>query len=286
MESLSFDLSEFYRKLHSLVEIETFFNMIHVLGVDIGSVFLKAVVCADQTIRAYAINLSKGNYKETAEKTIKDALEKANLSFEAISYTVATGYGASRVSSFNETVTDISCQGKGINHLFPSVRTVIDIGGQFSKVIKLDDEGRVTNFILNEKCAGGSGRFLQIIARLLHISVEEIGPLSLKSQKAVDFNTGCAVFAESEAISRIAEGALKEDILAGVHKAMASKIVNLVDRVELVGDCALTGGGAKDIGLVKTLEVTLGMSLLVPEEPKISAAFGAALIAQERTSSI
>lgn len=260
--------------------------MVHVLGVDIGSIFSKAVVCNHQTLTAYAVIPSGGNYKETAKKVVKNALGEANLSFEQISYTVATGYGASSVSLCNEAVTDISCQGKGIYHLFPSARTVIDIGGQFSKVIRLDDAGRVTNFILNEKCAGGSGRFLQIIARLLHIDVNEIGPLSLKSQKPVDFNTGCAVFAESEGISRVAEGALKEDILGGIHKAMASKIINLVERAGLIRDCALTGGGAKDIGLVKTLEESLGLNTYVPEEPQISGAFGAALIAFEKAYSI
>jgi predicted CoA-substrate-specific enzyme activase len=259
--------------------------MVHVLGVDIGSVFSKAVVCADQTVKAFAFIPSKGNYKEAAEKVVRDALKKTNLPFEDISYTVATGYGASSVSSSKQAVTDISCQGKGIHHLFPSVRTIIEIGGQFSKVIKLDDAGRVTNFILNEKCAGGSGRFLQIIARLLHIDIEEIGPFLFKSQNPVDFNTGCAVFAESEAISRIAEGALKEDILAGIHQAMASKIINLIERAGLVKDCTLTGGGAKDIGLVKTFEASLGINLYIPEEPQISAAFGAALIAEERLRS-
>jgi len=255
--------------------------MIHVLGVDIGSVYSKAVICCDQNIKAYAIIPSGGNYKETAEKVVHEALRKAYLPFDHISNIVATGYGASSVSSSRHITTDISCLGKGIIHIFPSVRTIIDIGGQFSKVIKLDGDGRVINFILNEKCAGGSGRFLQIIARLLHIGIEEIGPLSLRSQKPVDFNTGCAVFAESEAISRITEGASKEDILAGIHKAMASKIINLIERAGLVMDCALTGGGAKDIGLVKTLEESLGVILSVPEEPRILAAFGAALMAYE-----
>jgi len=260
--------------------------MFHILGIDMGSIFSKAVICANQSVTAFVIHPSGGNYKETAERVITEALRKANLSFEEISYTVATGYGASSVPLFNDTVTDIFCQGKGIYHLFPSVRTVIDIGGHLSRVIKLDDAGRVTDFVLNEKCAGGSGRFLQIIARILQINIDEIGKLSLKSQKPVDFNTGCAVFAESEALSRIAAGALKEDILAGIHKAISSKIINMIERVELAGDCALTGGGAKDIGLIKTLEDSLGMSLLVPQEPQLSAALGAAVIAWEKVSSI
>jgi predicted CoA-substrate-specific enzyme activase len=155
---------------------------------------------------------------------------------------------------------------------------VVDIGNQFSKAIKLDEAGRVANFVLNEKCAGGSGKFLQLIARILRVRVEEIGALSLRSTKPVDFTTGCAVFAESEAVSRIAEGALPEDILAGVHKAMASKIANLVVRIGLVEACVVTGGGALDIGLVRTVETELGTKVLVPAKPQISAALGAALL--------
>ena len=255
--------------------------MDYFLGVDIGSGFSKAIVLADGTAIAHALVPSAGNYRQAAEKVMADALWKANLSSDRVSYTVATGYGASCLSCSNEVLTDISCQAKGISHLFPSVRTVIDIGAQFTKVIKLDDAGRVTGFILNEKCAGGSGRFLQIIARVLQIDLDEIGELSLKSQNPVDFNTGCAVFAESEAVSRIAEGVPKEDILSGVHKAMASKIINLVERIGPEKDCALTGGGAKDFGLVKTLEKSLGMGLSVPEKPQISAALGAAMVAKE-----
>src|SRR5208283_4140465 len=154
-------------------------------------------------------------------------------------------------------------------------RTVIDIGAQFSKAIRVDGAGRITNFVLNEKCAGGSGRFLQVIARILHMTLEEISEVSLMSKSPVEFTTGCAVFAESEAVSRIAEGALPADILAGVHKAIASKIANLVTRVGLVPECAVTGGGAKDRGLVRTLEAELGSEIVVPEEPQITAALGA-----------
>jgi predicted CoA-substrate-specific enzyme activase len=139
----------------------------------------------------------------------------------------------------------------------------------------------VANFILNEKCAAGSGKFLQVIARILHIDLEEIGPLSSTSTKPVEFTTGCAVFAESEAVSRIAEGALPGDILAGVHKAIASKIANLIIRLGLQQDCALTGGGAKDAGLVKAIETELGVPVFIPENPQITAALGAALLAAE-----
>lgn len=254
--------------------------MSYFVGVDIGSAFSKAAVLAEGKLVSYHIIPSGGNYKLTADEVVAGALTKAKLSLGDIANTVATGYGGSNVSFARRLVTDISCQSRGIFHLFPSVRTVVDIGGQFSRVIKLDDRGRAIAFLMSEKCAGGSGRFLQIIAHVLQIDLEEIGPLSLKSKKKINFNTGCAVFAETEALSRIAEGAAIEDILAGVHYALAAKIQNLVERLGIKRDVALTGGGAKDIGLVRNIEETLKITALVPEEPQIVAALGAALIAE------
>lgn len=251
--------------------------MSYVLGIDAGSSFSKAVICEDRSVASHAVMPSGGNYAETARRVAEAALEKAGITWERIATVVATGYGAGAVDFASRTVTDISCHTAGIYHLFPSARTVVDIGGQFSRVIRMDEAGRVINFVQNEKCAGGSGKFLQVIARILHINVEEIGALSLKSTMPVAFTTGCAVFAESEVVSRISEGAKLEDILAGVHKAMAAKIVNLIVRLGLVEDCAVTGGGAMDVGLVQTIGKELGVRILVPDEPRISGALGAAL---------
>jgi len=258
--------------------------MIYVVGIDIGSAFSKAVLMAKSEIVSYHIMPSGGDYKLAASEVASKALAKAKLSSADINYTVATGYGAASVSLASEVVSDISAGAKGISYLFPSARTVIDIGGQFTKVFKIDERGKPTAFLLSEKCAAGSGRFLQIIAKVLQIDLEDIGDLSLKSQNRVDFNTGCAVFAESEAISRIAEGASKEDILAGLHRALAAKIQTMVERLGIEPDCAVVGGGAKDIGLVRSIEERLSGKLLVPEEPQIVAALGAALIAEEKVS--
>lgn len=255
-----------------------------VLGIDVGSGYSKAVVCEDGTVRSHAVMPSGGNYKDTAKAVSEMALQKRNLSQRDIRYTVATGYGAGMVDFADETMTDISCHAAGIHRIFPAVRTLIDVGAQFSRAIRVNDEGKVTLFIMNEKCAGGSGKFLQIIARILKIGIEEISELSRGSTKPVEFTTGCAVFAESEAVSRIAEGALPADILAGIHNAMASKIVTLVTRVGLEEKYAVTGGGAKDAGLVKAIGTELTSDVLVADEPQITAAFGAALIASERIS--
>ncbi len=257
--------------------------MVYTAGVDIGSAFTKAAIVSGELL-AYHILPSGGNYKLTADEALNGTLAKANLSTMDIAYVVATGYGAANVSLASETITEVACQARGISYFFPSVRTVIDIGGQYTRVIKVDDRGKATAFMLSEKCASGSGRFLQVIARVLRITLDEIGPLSLESRERVEFNTGCAVFAESEAISRIAEGAAKEDILAGVHRAMAAKTLNLVERTGLEAECAIIGGGAKDIGLVKSIEEALGLSVLVPEEPQMVSTLGAALLAEEKGS--
>lgn len=260
--------------------------MLYVAGIDIGSAFSKAVVMAEGEIISYHVMPSGGNYKITAEEVAREALTKVRLSLNDIGYTVATGYGAASVAFASQMAPDISCQARGIYYLFPSVRTVIDIGGQSTKVFKLDERGRATAFILSEKCAAGSGRILQVIARVLQIDLKDIGELSLKSKNKIDFNTGCAVFAESEAVSRIAEGATKEDILAGLHRGLASKIQAMVARLGVVPDCALVGGGAKDIGLVRSIEAGMDCKLLVPGEPQIVAALGAALLAGEEIAKI
>lgn len=250
-----------------------------VIGVDIGSVFSKAVIMTDGQIITYEAVPSGGHYGKSAQKVITGVLSRAEIPMEHISSIVATGLGANNVSFPCSQVSDITCQARGINYLFPSSRTVIDIGGQSIKVIKANSSGNVVDFVISDRCAAGSGRFLQIISRIIGVRYEDIGPISLNSKNAVEFNTSCAVFAESEAISRIAEGALKEDILAGVHNSLAASIATLVKRISLEADCVLTGGGAEDIGLVKSITEVLSVKLLVPENQRFTAALGAACLA-------
>jgi len=252
-----------------------------VTGIDIGSAFVKCVVMAESKVLASSIMPSGGNYKNTAAAAVAETLQKAGLKPADIECTVATGYGGANAGAY-EVATDISCDGRGMHRLFPAARTVIDIGGQFSRVFRVDDSGKPTAFLLSEKCATGSGRFLQIIARVLQVELTDIGELSLRSTKEIEFNTGCAVFAESEAVSRIAEGASREDILAGVHRALAAKIQTMLERVRPQPEYAAVGGGPRDIGLVRAIETRLGRRLLVPEEPQTVAALGAALIAGEK----
>jgi (R)-2-hydroxyacyl-CoA dehydratese activating ATPase len=252
-----------------------------VMGIDIGSAFVKCVVMAEDKVLSCGLQPSGGNYKNTAAAVVAETLRKAGLRPADIACTIATGYGSANTVA-DEVATDISCDGRGVHRLFPAARTVIDIGGQFSRVFRVDEHGQPTAFLLSEKCATGSGRFLQIIARVLQVELSDIGEMSLRSQKEIEFNTGCAVFAESEAISRIAEGASREDILAGVHRALASKIRTMVERVRPQPEYAVVGGGGRDIGLVRAIEAGLECRLLVPEEPQTVAALGAAIIAGEK----
>ncbi len=256
--------------------------MAYFLGIDVGTGYSKAVLLEDKKLRSYEVMPSGGDYKEIAAKVAGTALQKIDLTMADVDYTLATGYGATMVDFADSTSTDISCHAAGVYHLSSSVRTVVDIGAQYTRVIRLDSEGRIANFIMNEKCAGGSGKFLQVIARILRMKLDDIGDLSLTASKPVEFTTACAVFAESEAVSRISEGALPADILAGLHNAMASKITTLAIRLGLTPDIALTGGGAKDKGLLMAIEAELKKSVIVAEEPQITAAWGAALFASEK----
>ncbi len=251
------------------------------MGIDIGSGTSKGVITKDGELLAYHLIPSGSNYKVAAQKLREELLAKAELNPEDIASTTVTGYGTKTIPFSGREVSDLRCCARGISTIFPSVRTVIDVGEQSSQVIRLSAEGQVIDFAVSEKCAAGSGRFLNIIANVLRIDLKDIGPLSLQSKNPVTFTTGCAVFGESEAVSRVAEGISKEDILAGVHKALADKISALIDRVGLEEQCAISGGGGLNIGLIKSVEEKLGLKLLVPPEPQIIAALGAAIMAEE-----
>jgi len=251
------------------------------MGIDIGSKTSKGVIIKDGKPAAYHLLTSGINYGMAAQKLREELLAKAKLSANDINYTVATGQGSGNVSFCNQQVTDTRCCARGINSIFPSARTIIDVQALSSQIIRLSESGQVANFAVSEKCAAGSGCFLEVMANVLQVDLEDIGPLSLKSRKPVTFTTSCAVFGESEAISRVAEGIDKEDILAGVHQALANKISALISRVGVEKDCAISGGGGLDAGLIKSIEEKLGVKLLVPPHPRIVTALGAAIMAEE-----
>jgi predicted CoA-substrate-specific enzyme activase len=252
-----------------------------VLGIDIGSAASKGIVLNRKGVLGSFECPSGGDFKLTSEKVREELLCRAGVSSHHISRTVATGFGSKSVLFADEVKPDIICHGKGVFSLLPSVKTVIDVGDLYTKVLRIGGHGSVHNFLLSGKCAGGSGRILQVIAKVLQIKVEEIGALSLKSQRRVEFNTGCAVFAESEAISRLSQEVKKEDLLAGIHRALAAQIESLAVRMGVEPDVAMVGGGARDVGLVQALKEIRGHDILVPQDPHMTAALGAAVIAME-----
>ena len=255
--------------------------MPYYMGIDIGSRTSKGVITEDGEIRASRLLPSGVNYRLAARRLADELLADTGLSVEDVAGTVATGQGAPNVDYADQQVADIRCCARGVFRIFPEARTVIDVQGQSTQVLRLNGEGQIANFVVSEKCASGSGRFLDIVSNVLQVRLEEVGPLSLKSSAPVAFTTGCAVFGESEAVSRVAEGVAKEDILAGVHVALADKIAAMVGRVGLEERCAITGGGALNEGLVKRVEERLATRLLVPAEPQFVTALGAAIMAEE-----
>jgi predicted CoA-substrate-specific enzyme activase len=251
------------------------------MGIDIGSGTSKGVILKDGKLEVYHVLSSGVDYRLTAQELRDNLLKKAGLLAGDIAGTVATGHGAGLIPFDYRPTADILCCARGINHIFPAARMVIDIQGQSSQVIQVDEKGKVVNFAISETCASCSGCFLKVIANILRIELDDIGPLSLKAKNPVTFTTGCAVFGESEAISRVAEGVPKEDILAGVHKALANNISALINRVGRKEPCAISGGGGLNVGLIKMLEEA-GIQLMVPAQPQIVNALGAALLAKEQ----
>jgi len=253
-----------------------------VAGIDIGSRGSKAVIMEDNDILSYSICDTGPESVKTAQMTIAEALKGTGLSLDDLGYVVATGYGRVLVPFANTNISEISCHARGAHWYFPSVRTILDMGGQDCKAINCDDRGRVTNFIMNDKCAGGTGRFLEMIADVLQVPLEEIGPLSLESTHDIPFSTVCAVFAKSEALALLKTGAAKSDILAGLHDAIAVRCHNLLKRVSIEKDFTITGGISKNPGMVDKIRRRVGMEPVLAPDPQIIGALGAALFARER----
>ncbi|MFC1856991.1 acyl-CoA dehydratase activase [Thermodesulfobacteriota bacterium] len=254
-------------------------------GLDIGSTITKVVIRNETEICATAIKPTDAEHRRLAHKIMEEALQEADLSFDNLDYIVATGYGRINVPFADSQVTEISCHMRGINYIFPDVKTIIDIGGQDSKGIKVKD-GKLENFVMNDKCAAGTGRFLEVISEVLGVKLEDIGEISLRSDNPADISSICTVFAEQEALLRLSEGRAIEDILAGIHKANASRIYSMVRKINIEKDVAITGGGAKNVGFCKAIEEKIGFPVVVPPEPLITGALGAALIAAEKASKI
>ncbi|MCD8365399.1 MAG: acyl-CoA dehydratase activase [Clostridiales bacterium] len=254
----------------------------YVMGIDSGSTSTNAVIINEKKeIISWAVIRTGAKSGESAEKILQEILKKAGLQREALSLIVSTGYGRVSIPFADRNVTEISCHGKGAHFLNPAVRTILDIGGQDSKAIRLNEEGEVVDFVMNDKCAAGTGRFLEMMARTLEIGIDELGPISLQSGEAVEISSMCSVFAESEVISLIAQNKETADIARGIHRAIAGKAISLLRRVGLEQEFMMTGGVAKNPSVVAVLEEMLGAPLYIYEQPEIVGALGAALFGLE-----
>lgn len=257
-----------------------------VAGCDVGSLTGKAVILKSGEILSYSIVPTTPKPERTAKNAMDMALENGNLSLDDIEYIVGTGYGRVKIPFANSEISELSCHGKGAHSFIPSIRTIIDVGGQDCKVIKVSKEGKILDFAMNDKCAAGTGRFLEVMAKTLELKLEELGPISLQSKNQAKITAQCSVFAETEVVSLMADGVEVADIVAGIHDAIASRIMSLVYRVGLEEDLTITGGVAKNIGVVAFLEKKLGITTKkLPVDPQLMGALGAALTAKEQAQS-
>ena len=255
-----------------------------VVGLDSGSTSTNAVVMnAAREIVASVVIRTGAKAGASAERAYREVLERASIAPDQVGCTIATGYGRVSIPFADENVTEISCHGRGAHYFNPDVHTILDIGGQDSKAIHVNAAGEVTDFAMNDKCAAGTGRFLEMIARSLEISLDELGPAALESKKRLEIASMCSVFAESEVISLIANNEEKPDIAAGVCRAVAGKAYSLMRRVGLEGAYMMTGGVAQNPGVVRAVEELIGEKLFICDDPEIVGATGAALLALEKS---
>lgn len=249
-------------------------------GIDVGSLSTEAVILtAHRELVGYSIVETGANSTRAARRAMEAVLGKTGIRREEIKGSVATGYGRISVPFAQKKVTEISCHGIGANHLFPGTGTVIDIGGQDSKVIRIDKRGKVVDFTMNDKCAAGTGRFLEVMADKLQIPLDRMGELSLGAGGEVKISSVCTVFAESEVVSLVARNHPKEEIVRGLHRAIVNRVWNMVMTVGIYGEVAMSGGVAKNRGVVALLEERLGSPIHIHQEPQIVGALGAALFA-------
>jgi predicted CoA-substrate-specific enzyme activase len=253
------------------------------LGIDIGSLTVKAML-VDGELKRLASGVMPAGYggQEAAVALVNRLLGECQLATSDVAYSVVTGYGRVRFDSADEELSEISCHARGAFHVCPDARTLIDIGGQDSKAIRLDSKGRVLDFAMNDKCAAGTGRFLEVMAAALDVPIEELGPLACRSEHPVSISSTCTVFAETEAISHIAQGAARQDVAAGLHQAIAGRLLGLAARVGLTPQVVLSGGVALNVGVVAALERLSAQHITVPADPQTIGALGAALYAAQK----
>jgi predicted CoA-substrate-specific enzyme activase len=250
-------------------------------GIDIGAATSKMVLLENQSVMSQIIIRTGESVKTAVESVLQKTLALANLNPDLIDYVVATGYGRHAVGFANQVFSEIICHARGAYATHPAGSNVIDIGGQDSKVIEISDDGNVVDFVMNDKCAAGTGRFLELIAATLNTNIADLGRLSSLSLNPCAITSTCAVFAESEVISLRADGREREDIIAGIHRSVAYRIKLMMQSVSLKKAVIFTGGVAQNQGVIQALQKELGAEIIVPENPQIMGALGAALLAEQ-----
>ena len=253
------------------------------VGVDVGSITAKAAVINDDGIAATKVILTGYNAKNAGEQVFEGVLADAGIESSQVDCIIATGYGRNSVTFADKAVTEITCHAAGAHYLNPDIRSIIDIGGQDSKAIVINEKGKVIDFAMNDKCAAGTGRFLEVMARALEVNLDEFGNMSLKADNAASISSLCTVFAESEVVSLISKGENRQNIIAGIHESIASRVVAMGNRIGLRDPVMMTGGVAKNIGVVRALEKKINTSISVSENAQVTGAIGAGLIARTQT---
>lgn len=252
------------------------------MGVDIGSASSKAVILKDGHETLAKLVLSMGTGTPGPEQVYQQTLEMAGLTAEDIGRTVVTGYGRLTFPHAQQQISEVTCHGKGVHFLMPSVGTIIDIGGQDAKAIKLDARGNMADFVMNDKCAAGTGRFLEVMARILHLEIDELGDVGAQSTRELSISNVCTVFAESEVISHLSSGQSVPDIVAGIHRSVAKRTAGLAMRIGLSGDVAMSGGVALNSGVVAALSHELRRPVVMAPDAQLAGAYGAAILAFEK----
>lgn len=253
-------------------------------GCDVGSLTGKAVILQDNEIKAHEIMRVRPRPEQTAQEVMTKALNKAGLTFDDLTYCVSTGYGRERIPFAQSSISEISCHGRGAHWVNPEVRTIIDIGGQDLKVIRVDRFGYMADFTMNDKCAAGTGRFLENMAKIMGLSLDELGPQAFEATQPVGITKTCTVLAQFDVLCLLTDGETKADISAGIARAMAERIAKMARRVGVKKEVAMTGGVAKNPAVVRSLQEVLGVQLyeMTKVDPQSIGALGAALFAQER----
>jgi predicted CoA-substrate-specific enzyme activase len=250
-------------------------------GVDIGSTMTKVLIIDESDNLLSTVKGPTGpEHRQLANEVMRQSLEQAGLRIDDISYIVATGYGRLNVPFADRQITELSCHSRGVSSLFPKVRTAIDIGGQDAKCMKINN-GKLTNFVMNDKCAAGTGRFLEVTAATLGVRLEDMGDIALKATRKIQISNLCTIFAQQEVVALLSRGEKLENIVAGLHDALAGRVAALARRLGIEPDLVLTGGVAKNNGMVMAMKESLGCELLVPEEPLLTGALGGAILAEE-----